>query len=393
MKYLKAATCLQANERLLGVGYSNLGKTIGFGFLGPWKVFLSYDRKTGWKVLKLNFIQLFFRKILGAYKTTHLNHIVNHWNKRGGIDEGDVEKCHARIQGIWTKKYLIGVGNAKFSQADVICFAEEHLDRSYRASVAEFINANYREGDIVLVEGVEAGKIAPKEHPQTRDVKVDCVIRGWEVENFEELSSAAKEANAKHKLLTASLKRLKEVLPPKGELNSEQLTTLEREVEDLAKNIRILSQYYKKNDAGFAVEAVEAIYRLFRELKKGTLSSEGAHGSCFLYAVSSILMKLEKRREKALHENISPRQFEEIVRHASQRNASLIEEIAKCRREGKRVFAIAGEAHFLQFPSRDKSNRALQQALQNYKFIIIARKEKFLPKLNPHLTESSKKLL
>lgn len=82
------------------------------------------------------------------------------------------------------------------------------------------------------------------------------------------------------------------------------------------------------------------------------------------------------------------RKLEEILSAVGERNASLINEVAKYRKEGRRVFIIAGASHFLQFPAPHKSSANVKKALQEHKFIIITRKKKFrnaLARLNPDL--------
>lgn len=147
---MKLTECLVKHNSLIGPVCNGLGKSRG-SFFGRTKVMLSFSDKKGWNILKLNLCQLFLRKVFGAYSSTHLNRVTKKINE---IDLAPNEAaCQARIQTLWTKKKVIGKGNTNLSDAKVICFAETHDDLSFRATIAQTVNAMYRPGDIVLVEG------------------------------------------------------------------------------------------------------------------------------------------------------------------------------------------------------------------------------------------------
>lgn len=279
--------CLQRNINILGADYSNVGKTMGSGLFGRRKLLLSYDKNEGWKILRLNLFQIFFRKILDVYKTTHLNYIIKHWSKT--TKDVNIENYREKTLRVWVKKYLVGLGNANASSADVTCFGEKHLDKPYRVYAAHFINANYREGDIVLVEGVKAGEIvSPKEHQQTRNITIDCLVQGWEPENFKELGALAfREATAKYEALEAAIDHLKENLPLEGELSEENMALLEKEIEPLIETISSANKFYKSKDP-IVLSANKIIHKLFEQLKTGTHPREKPWSGFLLHCFADL---------------------------------------------------------------------------------------------------------
>ena len=53
------------------------------------------------------------------------------------------------------------LGNTPLSKAKVVYLGETHSDETYRRTVNELIERNYKKGDIILIEGVKAGKKVP----------------------------------------------------------------------------------------------------------------------------------------------------------------------------------------------------------------------------------------
>lgn len=376
---MKLSDCLLKNHFLLGPNYEKLGKARGSSCLSG-KILLSYTHKDGWKVLELNIFQLFFRKILGAYKSTHLNHIAKRINKLQLTD--NIKDCHARIEALWTKKNLIGLGNGNLSEAGIICFAEKHGDKCYRASIAQLINASYREGDIILVEGSEASqKIASEDHQQTENLKPGCIVRGWEPENYEEINgSSFKKASMRYDELQKLCNYFQDNLRMEGTLTDEEITLLKIRLNELIEKIRDLNRYYKSKSK-IVLQADKILEEGFEKLKKGDLSSEGNHGEVLYCIILEILVELEKNQEGALHKNMTSNEIAEIMNGVSLRNASLINEINKYRREGRKVFVIAGASHLLEFPNPYRSCKEVKESLHKNKFIVITRKDNFTKKI------------
>jgi len=191
-------SCLIANKAILGPNLEKLGKTQG-GFFNGFKYMLSYDKKTGFTIQKLNNSQLLLRTLSGEYKSTHLSGIFIKLSKLKTTE--DVKACHTRIHNFWVNKYVIGLGNSELSKAKLICFAETHEDLALRAYMRYLINHSYEEGDIILVEGVKASRVGPTNDPWTQKIKPGCIVRGWEGEELDNLlnSPAQQKSNAFHR--------------------------------------------------------------------------------------------------------------------------------------------------------------------------------------------------
>lgn len=372
--------CLAKNRVILGPKCNNLGKKSRSFLLGGHKVFLSYTNKNGWEVLKLNIFQIFLRSVFGVYKSTHLDAIAKKFNKLKLTS--DLQDCHARIQACWTRKNLIGLGNAPSSEAKVICFPEQHGDSTYRASIAQLINSLYKEGDVVLVEGLEAGEVIPaNSHQQTRNVKPNCIVNGWEPENYKTLNDAFfKEANAKYKELEACCHYFRDNLRMKGNMTAEEIITIKLKLDDLVEKIKNLNEYYK-SQSNLILGAKKIFEDVFEKLKNGTLSECGSHGAVLYYIITCILRELEKNQEEALYKNETPEALKEVFKSVPLRNASLVKEIIKHRQEGRKVFVVAGASHLLEYPSPYVGCKEVHEALKKDKFILIPSKSLFNAKI------------
>lgn len=178
---MKLNESLSKNRNLLCPNCKNLGRSKG-SFLWRRKILLSHTTKSGWKIRQLNLVQLFLRNQFGAYQSTHLNHVAT---KIGAIKiTSRNEACISRIQSLWAKKNIIGLGNANLSNATVICFPEDHTDIAYQANTCRFINAHYQSGDIILIEGKKAGDSLDFCPDKLRNLKKGSVIQGWEPEDL-----------------------------------------------------------------------------------------------------------------------------------------------------------------------------------------------------------------
>ncbi len=369
---MKLSKCLESNKLILGQKCENLGKATGSCFF-PRKVFLSYSEKEGWQVVILNIIQLFLRKVFGAYQSTHLNPIAERVSK---IESSDgVRDCKSRIQTVWAQKNLVRLGNAPLSSAQIIGFPEEHFDRLYQTSVAPLINALYKEGDVILVEGREAGKAGERSaHKATEDLKEDCVIMGWEPQNFKELHGAFRKSEAKYQELLACGDYLKTHFSVEGSLTTSQITDLRLKVNELVGKIEKLNEYYQSTDP-CVLEAKSFLCDLFEKLTNGTLFADNPMG-VFSTWTFKILSRLEKEAPLAMHTNMTPEERKEVFKTVPIRNASLVAEIDKYLNMGKRVFVIAGAAHLLRYPSI-YGVEEVRDILQKNQFALVAKKDLF----------------
>lgn len=129
-----------ANKTNLGANYSKLGKTTGSGFWHRRKILLSFDKTNGWRIVKLNPLQMFFRQVFGAYKNTHLKSVFKQVAREKVKDKNVPLPLYQRLTQLWSKKFIAAVGNSSPAKADVFCFGEKHGDVSYRAVAVQFIN-------------------------------------------------------------------------------------------------------------------------------------------------------------------------------------------------------------------------------------------------------------
>lgn len=397
---MKLTDCLTKNRDLLGSNCENLGKTKHSCSSWNSKTLLSY--KNGWKVLELNRFQLFLRKIFGAYKSTHLNHITENIFKLKEIEITEKTKtCQEKIVALWAKKNLIGLGNSNLSESTVIGVAEDHTDECFRAAVAYLFNARFnlkqedgnQKGDIILVEGLEVGKEKKREdHCQTKYLKSECMVRGWEPKNFESLNgSSFKKSEEKYEELVKGIKHFEDI-KTKKDFTEAELAALKIKLDEFVEKINNLNKYYKSKSEK-VLNAGKILEYSFEKLKNKMLSSEIEKQGLVLYAVIiNILQELEKNQEKALHKNMTHKEKQQIMKAIKKRNASLIAEINKYREEGHRVFIFAGASHLLQFPKPYRSCKAVKECLHKNKFTIVTKRQFFktrFKQLNPELKKFS----
>lgn len=382
--------CLLKNKYDLGVGSANLGKSQGC-FLCRYKIFLAYSDETGWKIVRLNLIQLFFRRCFGAYKSTHFEYIVSRLNDIR-VDAA-TQSCQSRIRQIWNKKHLVWLGNVPPSEAQVICFAEAHGDKSFRTGISELINAGYKEGDIVLLEGLKAGAIdsGPYRHQQAEYLKRECVTQGWEPENFEELVEVAhKTAFAWKAKMKTCMEDLVRDLRTKGEFTAEELEALKVKLKKFGEEVKILNTYYQSKSE-LVLNIDDNIDDLFKKVAAGTLSTVGDHGQLLKVILLCALAKLEENQEDANYTNakLTPEEISTLMSGVGPRNASLVSEIDKNRRLGKKVYVIAGASHLLNYPSPYVECTIVKEMLHKEKFVIITKMSMYsesIAKLNQDYT-------
>lgn len=359
-------SALNQNRAFLSESYKQDGKRIDF--FGR-KAFFSLN-KTGLSIIKLNPFQLFLRNTFGFYKNTHLTHVFKYLSKKKSKAEGIVLPFYLRMAKIWTEKYLKWVGNASVRDAKVICFGERHGDRAFRAAVQQFINENYREGDIVLIEGVKAGEIVkPRDTQLTRELKENCLVMGWEPQNFKELNQNGLGVHkAKYQELLALIKLFETTFPENCLFNPTEISLLKNSFEEIGNKILELNQYYQSKTPG-----VKNVKNFFSNLLQHVIEQKFQEPRiCVLYAISKILSELEKVQEKALYKNLSSEANESLMKNASLRDPSLIHEISKYRQEGRRLFVIGGLAHFLQTPYT--SENQVKKELAKHQFVVLGRR-------------------
>lgn len=145
--------------------------SINFDSIGTWsgrfifaqKALLSYTAANGWKIAHLNLIQLFFRKVFGAYKSTHLDHVFTHLDSAIKSKDNINQKHHLAscYNKLFPKYHFRSLGNAQLDKAKVICFAERHDDEHFHKYEISVIQKLYNtDTDVILVEGCPCGPVA-----------------------------------------------------------------------------------------------------------------------------------------------------------------------------------------------------------------------------------------
>ena len=379
MKTLEVA--LSENKNLLGSNYCNLGKRSEFGPLGG-KTFLSYRGAFGWDVVRLNPWQLLARTILGWYKETRLETVIEGWNryKVGRIEfkpekYKDLPELEKRLQDLWKKSrgpaepfppFALFFGNCdNMKKAQVICFGERHGDKAFRKFTSMIINKLYRPGDIVLVEGRVAGKpVRPKDFPCTQHIRQDVKMQGWEPKikqiKFSKRDEMRNGLRDKNKAFLAKF--------PK-KIKAEQIDELEKKTKAFFHE-ELLSFYEfffpKLELRREALERVERTWsNFFSAVRKKEFNSPiNAWKTLFMHFIE----ELYDRMEKVIYKHITAEESKKIDEEIPIRNDSLCSEMDKHTRSRRRVFIIGGALHFFRSPEGDRDK--VVDALKRRNFIL-----------------------
>ena len=362
--------CLQTNQTILGNQCINLGQSIKTGWLGYHKIFLAYDNSTGWKITQLNILQLFLRKIFNFYKETHLNEVFK-MCRNLSTDHSQIADCQRRIQAQWDKKNLSNLGNANLSNAQVICFAESHEDESFRSRISHIIDTYYREGDIILVEGLAANETEKrKEHDQTFLIKRECLIQGWEPVNFDNLpGNKYALAEMQYRQYQKQSKQIQELC--QTELTNEQLVKLEKKIKSFLQSMNQVHIYYE-TPIKLRKKREDIVNEYFNQIKAQHLPNDRKKEALFLkYVIYRLVEPLNKEWRKHYQKNKGSIEFNQVL---EQRNHSLIQKIAKHAQINQRIFVIAGASHLLKFPSSYMNIQKVTDELKKHLFLILTNK-------------------
>lgn len=378
--------CVSNHKINLGFNYEKLGKTKGV-FLFRHKFLLSYSEKKGWSVVKLNILQLFLRCVIGAYKSTHLDHIALTLKKPFEFPyTEDGKKIHQKIKDFWQKKNVTGLGNSQLDQAKVICFAEDHKDKCFRDAIAQIINEKYQKDDIVLVESADAG-VECDLKDILKDVKEGCIAWGWDCkENLKSGQIIKKKfENQENKLNEflhfACVEEIKTLGEKKENLTKEEIVKLKIHIDELVKKVSDLNNVYQSQDD--CIVNLEYYLNLaYNQLIEGELKNK----IVFYAAVQVVYATFQSSAYNIIYkpDNFSFQEVESIYSDVKQRNASLIAEIEKYRKvgpENRKIFVIVGQSHVLKQSSLP-SCEDVKACLFKDKFVTITRRSRLTRALN-----------
>lgn len=362
---------LRQNRTFLGNTYERIGKWVGFGLFSR-KVFLSHDKETGWSIASLNPLQLLFRNAFGLYRNTHLKHVFKCLSEENPQSKVADLSFYSRIAKVWAEKCLKWVGNTSLKDAQVFCFGEKHGDHAYREVVQQFINENYREGDVVLIEGFKAGEVIKACDSQlTQKLKENCLVMGWEPQNFKELNqNGFKLHHAKYQELLELMKQFETTFPENFSFTQSEIPLLKKSLEEIGDKVQELNQYYNSKDWE-VLKVKELFSNLLQQVSEQKFKNPRV---LIFYAICETLSKLEKEQGKALYKNLTTDAQKHLLKNAPLRDLSLIQEISKNRHDGRRIFVIGGLAHFIQTPYASSKNQ-VKEELAKHQFVVVGRKK------------------
>lgn len=289
----------------------------------------------------------------------------------------------------WPSQYFVTLGNTDPSKAEVICFGEKHGDKTARKAMWKFINANYRPGDLVLIEGQDHGKILDHDCQLTRKLREDICVQGWEPTNHEAFQNTiAVEHRRMVDRLYAMQNRITELLPTTPNYTDSDLQPLEDELKGFEAEYTLIANGFHAKDLN-PVRINQVVQESFQKLKNKTLSDSDSHVNVFHLVVLHVLNFLEKRAESARFKDISKEDLIRIKEGGHARNVSLSEQIQKHAAPGKRVFVVAGVAHLLNHPLWAVKPTVVQEELARHPFVIFTARHPYAKqgfgKLNPNL--------
>jgi hypothetical protein len=247
------------------------------------------------------------------------------------------------------------------SKADLFLFPEWHANKEYRKTMNRYINEHYREGDIVLVEGIPAG--TAERNQQVEYLKEGIPVYGWEPQNFKELIAGS------------SVQKLQEMLKEMKAFPS-KFMPMAYDFEAIGSHLDVVISEFQKLAAYFDPKMPPA--KIEAEIKRcyeGSKTKDNPR-EVFQVVIVLLLKKLEDKQEKAFLDHETPDEIEKVIKNVRQRNLSLVTEIQRYHAQGKRVFVIAGAAHFLHWPFSVSSSalKEIHACLREHKFVMCAEK-------------------
>lgn len=364
----------------------------GFGFH---KSYLARSASGQWGILKLNPYQVFLRNCLGLYKQTRLPQVLNEW-KRYQFENGQkFPLLTERLEALWAKTYPKRelpyhsyFGNADVAKAQVINLGLLYTDPFDLPSAAKFISKHYTQGDIVLIEGVDIDqKVVVDKNQLTKLIDKPVIVQGWEPIGYTEAHAKVFEASLNfdsacaHYIFEFGVLFENPRFQDGTRLSFCDPSSNERKKIDLdAKGLeKLWERIFKNQILGFQ-KLMKQIGEASKEPDVFLPYSERLMASFDLYVRSqdlSVLKReineitttvqqiLEKKKYRNLFNENASRFFADTW---PIRQASLAQQIDRCCSAGKRVFVMAGAAHF--FPNRGKTASQVVDTLKKYKFTI-----------------------
>ena len=374
MRTVSLECCLSKYTFSPGKEADHIGLGVGSGRRYS-KYLLSHDAKKGWNIVKLNRIQLILRNIFGFYATTRAASISKGWNILDSKAQNALISTYTRLNQVILKTAFIPLGNAPLSQASVICFPEEHGDRTYHQNIAQVINRYYKKGDIILVEGVAAGKVGRSQI--TPLLNQECQIQGWEPADFEKHHFGLFDIHTKALTRLHDLgKKMASVIPDKKRYTLEDIRLLKDLLErDFYPTYTQLAEHFAvaKSPIPHAKAHIEhfknKMSKLFQLVEKGSFDKDS---NAIKFTLFSLMADLEKNQTLAAYKNVDAATVKKLIGSVAYRNLTLCAEVHKHRKLGKKVFVIAGLGHLLYCKYINKLILAhTKSSLNKHKFVLL----------------------
>ncbi len=284
---------------------------------------------------------------------------------------------------------VVGVGNASLSQARIVFFAENDLDKGFHLPVGKWIDQHYKEGDVILVEGNGSAITDPKILESRYQIKSGCTYRRWGSENLRE-----PRAEPFAVIMEAIASRLEKNIPKDSRWSDGLEAILRAETEELLKRFKSLSEIYKL-DAATTQKYLSLAASLVDFLKtQRAMYFLVSPGTVFkMLMVTKVFSVFEGRRADDAHHSAAtsaPGLVESVPSEISQ-NSFLIEAVKKNLKPDGKVFVILSMPRILEMGPSFASCKGVQEAVQVHPYIILTREEAYskIANLNPQMAPQS----
>lgn len=378
------------------------------------KIFLCYDSKNKeWSEVSLNIIQQFLRKVFGCYKNTHSQFIYQQWGKeyKNRPPFPDIEEKIFKI----CQKNIICLTNCNPEEAEIVCFANNHIDNAFRRGAIDALLKRYRtqavKDNIILIEGLKVSRKISADAFQKHfkfTVGSGIKIQGWEPENLDDLtgkdlfSVTDKEEDKGDDLIDAIEKKFS-TFNKNDHREFDQLLSFVKgefttQFTELAKFF-LLSQSEINKELELIISSLNKAYSIKEKLE--------SINEIITQTLTKAIDRVLSNYHKAKYHYVKPEIREVIHQGIAERTASLANEIAKqtlssmkhtsnhaLKSPKRRIFVIAGTAHILHcdvnYRVRNKKDwgvEKLHEILGARKFAIYVSKDRFhkYKKHNLHL--------
>lgn len=397
-------------------------------FGGNWyksKSYFSFDKSGNLEIVHLNLIQRIVRQLFGLYPETHLRNVILNWNvyqSKHGLINSELNK---KLSILWALHHSDSIliqppevfffGNANIGDAEVIGVCQLFSDSTNSKFCGKILSENYRDGDIILVEGVDRGvRISPLQDMQTIQLPSSAEIYGWEPQGYsayrDDLFETSINIENQFQINSSILLRLlnnvnfmtnplefqfkisgshvlKALEEPVLSIES-QFPGVEKEklwekllnaaMENFYNSVKKIADRFVDKDKSFSLPGDSQFDapsdRALQELQKYYLlflQTPRDKEDCYIFIRE--LKKIYEQANKCLQKkkytfNWTAEQNMFFQKTWAIRQESLCYEIERYRNLNKRVFVCAGSAHF--FPNKGKGHSEVIAAMVKDKFCL-----------------------